>query len=133
MAWLPGMVHNGGATTVARRSRRKTTIPALWETGPVEYPAQDPEFPRRLRRRKLQLSFAPLHDHTVGMTSYLYELPTTGAISFADVCVDSTATYTADIADATEARANLRAVLKESKRTDEKDHLRLVKVCRSSL
>ena len=94
------------------------------------YPAQDPEFPRRLRRRKLQLSFAPLHDHTVGMTSYLHELPTTGAISFADVCVDSTATYTADIADATEARANLRAALKESKRTDdsEKDYLKLVKV-----
>ncbi|KAI0775815.1 hypothetical protein BD413DRAFT_531776 [Trametes elegans] len=64
------------------------------------------------------------------MTSYLYELPTTGAISFADACVDSTATYTADIADTTEARANLRAVLKESKRADqgEKDYLRLVKV-----
>lgn len=64
------------------------------------------------------------------MSSYLYELPTTGAVSFADACVDSTATYTADIADATEARANLRAALKESKRTDqgEKDYLRLVKV-----
>ncbi|KAI0675398.1 hypothetical protein C8Q78DRAFT_1012205 [Trametes maxima] len=63
------------------------------------------------------------------MSSYLYELPTTGAISFAEVCVDSTATYTLNIADATEARANLRAALKESKRTDhsEKDHLRLVK------
>ncbi|TBU31710.1 BRO1 domain-containing protein [Dichomitus squalens] len=64
------------------------------------------------------------------MTSYLYELPTTGAISFADACLDSTATYTADIADTTEARANLRATLKESKRTDnsEKDYLKLVKV-----
>ncbi|KAI8994011.1 BRO1 domain-containing protein [Trametes punicea] len=64
------------------------------------------------------------------MTSYLYELPTTGAISFADVCTDPTATYIADIADTTEARANLRAVLKENKRTDqnEKDYLRLVKV-----
>ncbi|KAI0633225.1 BRO1 domain-containing protein [Trametes polyzona] len=64
------------------------------------------------------------------MTSYLYELPTTGAISFGEVCIDSTATYTADIADTTEARANLRAALKESKRTDqgEKDYLRLVKV-----
>ncbi|KAI0373938.1 hypothetical protein BV20DRAFT_936502 [Pilatotrama ljubarskyi] len=63
------------------------------------------------------------------MSSYLYELPTTGAISFADVCVDSTATYITDIADTTEARANLRAALKESKRTDqgEKDYLRLVK------
>lgn len=64
------------------------------------------------------------------MTSYLYELPTTGAVSFADACLDSTATYTADIADTTEARANLRAALKENKRTDngEKDYLRLVKV-----
>ena len=64
------------------------------------------------------------------MSSYLYELPTTGAISFADVCVDATATYTVDIADTTEARANLRATLKESKRTDngEKDFLKLVKV-----
>lgn len=64
------------------------------------------------------------------MSSYLYELPTTGAISYADVCVDFTATYTADIADTTEARANLRATLKESKRTDqgEKDYLKLVKV-----
>lgn len=64
------------------------------------------------------------------MTSYLYELPTTGAISFAEVCLDSTATYTADIADTTQSRADLRATLKESKRTDsgEKDHLKLVKV-----
>ncbi|KAI0709557.1 hypothetical protein C8T65DRAFT_649107 [Cerioporus squamosus] len=64
------------------------------------------------------------------MTSYLYELPTTGAISFADACVDATATYTVDIADTTEARANLRAILKESKRTDngEKDYLKLVKI-----
>ncbi|KAI0823612.1 hypothetical protein BC628DRAFT_1324282 [Trametes gibbosa] len=64
------------------------------------------------------------------MCSYLYELPTTGAVSFADACVDATATFTADIAEATEARANLRAALKESKRTDqgEKDYLRLVKV-----
>ncbi|KAI0335129.1 hypothetical protein GY45DRAFT_1241659 [Cubamyces sp. BRFM 1775] len=64
------------------------------------------------------------------MTSYLYELPTTGAISFSDVCVDPTATYITDIADTTEARANLRVALKENKRTDqnEKDYLRLVKV-----
>ncbi|KAI9067272.1 hypothetical protein FKP32DRAFT_1563968 [Trametes sanguinea] len=64
------------------------------------------------------------------MSSYLYELPTTGAVSYADVCVDPTATYITDIADTTEARANLRAVLKENKRTDqsEKDYLRLVKV-----
>lgn len=43
--------------------------------------------------------------------------------------MNQTASYTVDIADATQARANLRAALKESKRTDgEKDFLRLVKV-----
>ena len=68
------------------------------------------------------------------MTSYLYELPTTGAISFLDFCIDQTATYTTDISDATQARANLRAALKESKHTDgEKDYLRLVKVGRVTL
>lgn len=63
------------------------------------------------------------------MTSYLYELPTTGAISFTDFCIDTTASYTTDISDANQARANLRASLKESKHSDsEKDYLRLVKV-----
>ena len=63
------------------------------------------------------------------MTTYLYELPTTGAISFSDFCVDKTASYAASISSATEARANLRAALKESKRAEgEKDFLRLVKV-----
>ena len=63
------------------------------------------------------------------MGSYLYELPTTGAVSFSDFLIDSSASYIAEVADATETRANLRAALKESKRSDEKDHLRLVKVC----
>lgn len=63
------------------------------------------------------------------MSTYLYELPTTGAISFVDFCVDKTASYTSSIGDATQARANLRAALKESKRADgEKDFLRVVKV-----
>ncbi|KAH8108008.1 hypothetical protein BXZ70DRAFT_903407 [Cristinia sonorae] len=63
------------------------------------------------------------------MSSYLYELPTTGAISFADYCQDDTADYVSFIAETTEARANLRATLKESKRSDgEKDNLKLVKV-----
>ena len=62
------------------------------------------------------------------MCSYLYELPTTGAISFSDYLVDKSASYIAEVAETTEARANLRAALKESKRTDEKDYLRLVKV-----
>jgi len=65
---------------------------------------------------------------------YLYELPTTGAISFADVCSDHSQErgYTHHIPEATQARANLRGVLKESKRTGhgEKDFLSLVKVRR---
>ncbi|KAJ3504423.1 hypothetical protein NLJ89_g7941 [Agrocybe chaxingu] len=63
---------------------------------------------------------------------YLYELPTTGAISFADFCADhsSDRAYTHRIPEATQARANLRGALKESKRTDhgEKDFLALVKL-----
>ena len=51
------------------------------------------------------------------MTSYLYELPTTGAISFGDFLYDKSASYISEISDTTEARANLRAALKESKRT----------------
>jgi replication-associated recombination protein RarA len=60
---------------------------------------------------------------------FLFELPTTGALSFADVLSDPSGAYTAQISAATQARANVRAVLKESKRTDgEKDWLRLIKV-----
>ncbi|KAG2089843.1 BRO1 domain-containing protein [Suillus discolor] len=66
------------------------------------------------------------------MSTYLYELPTTGAISFGDFCVDTTASnaYASHIAEATQARANLRGVLKVTKRTDtdDKDYLRLIKV-----
>lgn len=63
------------------------------------------------------------------MSTYLYDLPTTGAIAFADFCDDPTRSYTTAIAEATQARANLRAALKESKRTDgERDFLKLVKV-----
>jgi hypothetical protein len=63
------------------------------------------------------------------MSSFLYELPTTGAVSFVDFCSDSTGAYTLQLAEATQARANVRAALKESKRTDgEKDNLGLVKV-----
>ena len=64
----------------------------------------------------------------VNMCSYLYELPTTGAISFGDFVYDQSASYISEVSETTEARANLRAALKESKRTDEKDYLRLVKV-----
>lgn len=63
------------------------------------------------------------------MECYLYELPTTGAISFAEICVDKSRKYVTQLAAATEARANLREALKQSKYTDgEKDYLKLVKV-----
>ncbi|KAF9010615.1 hypothetical protein BDQ17DRAFT_933061 [Cyathus striatus] len=63
---------------------------------------------------------------------FVYELPTTGAISFSDFFIDQSThkTYTYHIPQATQARADLRDVLKESKRTEhaEKDFLRLVKL-----
>ncbi|KAH9948929.1 hypothetical protein B0H21DRAFT_777518 [Amylocystis lapponica] len=64
------------------------------------------------------------------MTTYHYELPTTGAFYFASVCEDQSASYITEIAETTEARANVRAALKQNKRTDvgEKDYLKLVKV-----
>ncbi|KIM83266.1 hypothetical protein PILCRDRAFT_438421 [Piloderma croceum F 1598] len=64
------------------------------------------------------------------MSIYLYELPTTGAISFAEFCSDENASYTSHISEVTQARANLRGALKESKRADhgEKDFLKLVKI-----
>jgi hypothetical protein len=69
------------------------------------------------------------------MGTYLYELPTTGAISFADFCVDRSPdnAYAAHISETTQSRANLRAALKEGKRSrdDEKDYLNLAKVCLS--
>ena len=67
------------------------------------------------------------------MTSYVYELPTTGSISFSDFAIDTTDGngYTSRIADATQTRANMRGVLKQSRRTDseDRDYLRIVKVC----
>ncbi|EIW82850.1 hypothetical protein CONPUDRAFT_52330 [Coniophora puteana RWD-64-598 SS2] len=66
------------------------------------------------------------------MSVYLYELPTTGAISFSDFCIDESdgRIHTSHLAEATQARANLRSALKESKRTDrdEKDYLKLIKI-----
>ena len=63
-----------------------------------------------------------------GVTVYNFELPTTGSLSFVDHLSNGSDVYTAQISDATQARANLRAVLKESKHTDgDKDYLRLVK------
>jgi hypothetical protein len=63
-----------------------------------------------------------------GVTVYTFELPTTGSLSFADHFSNGSDVYTAQISDATQARANLRSILKESKHTDgDKDYLRLVK------
>lgn len=64
------------------------------------------------------------------MGSFIYELPTTGAISFTDFCLDENGLYTTHIVEVTQARANLRGALKEIKRdaSGEKDYLKLVKV-----
>lgn len=63
-----------------------------------------------------------------GITVYAFELPTTGSLSFVDHFSNGSDVYTSHVSDATQARANLRAVLKESKHTDgDKDFLRLVK------
>ncbi|KAL0061095.1 hypothetical protein AAF712_012089 [Marasmius tenuissimus] len=65
------------------------------------------------------------------MSTYLYELSTTGAISYTDFCVDqsSNQAYTRHLALINQIRANLRGALKESKRTDgERDYLTLVKI-----
>ncbi|KXN90959.1 pH-response regulator protein palC [Leucoagaricus sp. SymC.cos] len=63
---------------------------------------------------------------------YLYELPTTGAVSFSDFCVDQSTDkiYSTCILEATQARANIRAALKASKRTEDgtKDYLSLTKL-----
>ncbi|KAG8906663.1 hypothetical protein FRB99_006364 [Tulasnella sp. 403] len=62
------------------------------------------------------------------MPPYVYELPSTGAISFTDICIDATGAYTTQLVDATTARANLRSLLKETRHSDgEKDYLRIIK------
>ena len=66
------------------------------------------------------------------MTSHIYDLPTTGSVSFSDFVIDTTegGVYASRIAEATQARANLRGILKQSRRTDSKDrdYLRIIKV-----
>ncbi|KAG8977444.1 hypothetical protein FRC05_001842 [Tulasnella sp. 425] len=62
------------------------------------------------------------------MAPYQYELPTTGAVSFTDICIDGTGSYTVALVEATTARANLRSILKEHKHgAGEKDYLRIIK------
>ncbi|KAH9055536.1 hypothetical protein EDB87DRAFT_1302324 [Lactarius vividus] len=64
----------------------------------------------------------------MGSNIYAFELPTTGSLSFSDHISNGLDVYTTQISGATQARANLRAVLKESRHTDgDKDYLRLVK------
>ncbi|KAJ4490854.1 BRO1 domain-containing protein [Lentinula aciculospora] len=62
------------------------------------------------------------------MTTFLYELSTTGAISFSDFLIDPSNLFSRRISEATQARSRLRGTLKESKRTDdEKDYLTIIK------
>ncbi|KAG8214070.1 putative pH-response regulator protein palC [Butyriboletus roseoflavus] len=64
--------------------------------------------------------------------TYVYHLPTTGTISFSDFALDTTDenAYTSPIAETTQARANMRGVLKQSRRTDSehRDYLRIIKL-----
>jgi len=82
------------------------------------------------RTHNLASAYQDRVGESLAMSIYLYELPTTGAISFAEFCSDGNASYTSHISEATQTRANLREALKESKRSDhrEKDFLKLVKV-----
>jgi hypothetical protein len=77
---------------------------------------------------KSPISDARISDEMSSVPVYTFELPTTGSLSFVDYFSDGSDVYTYQISDATQARANLRAVLKESKHGDgDKDFLRLVK------
>ncbi|KAA1475171.1 hypothetical protein DENSPDRAFT_782930, partial [Dentipellis sp. KUC8613] len=62
--------------------------------------------------------------------SYIFTLPTTGSLSFADNYTSTPGNaHAADIAQTTQLRASLRALLKESRHTDgEKDYMKLVKI-----
>ncbi|KAK2464184.1 hypothetical protein APHAL10511_003641 [Amanita phalloides] len=63
---------------------------------------------------------------------YLYELSTTGAITFSDFCIDSSPDrrYSHALQEVTQSRANIRGALKESKRVGhaDKDNLKLIKL-----
>ncbi|PFH49747.1 hypothetical protein AMATHDRAFT_146974 [Amanita thiersii Skay4041] len=63
---------------------------------------------------------------------YLYNLPTTGAVSFSDFCSDLSLdkNYTRRLQEATQSRANIRALLKENKHVNhaDKDNLTLIKL-----
>jgi predicted Zn-dependent protease len=62
---------------------------------------------------------------------FQYELPTTGAITFNELCADQSSgvVCSSHLSEATQIRANLRGALKDNKRSnDEGDYLKLVKV-----
>jgi hypothetical protein len=60
---------------------------------------------------------------------YLFELPTTGAVSFGNLFQDERGMFASRVTDATSARSGVRTVLKEAKRAgDERDLLRVIKV-----
>jgi hypothetical protein len=83
-------------------------------------------------QKVLSSSLGRLISFFLSTTMYLYELPTTGAVMFPEFCIDlsNEKAYASYFLDATQARANLRGILKGSKRADhnEKDYLSLVKV-----
>ncbi|KAJ3992607.1 BRO1 domain-containing protein [Lentinula boryana] len=63
------------------------------------------------------------------MTTFLYDLSTTGAISFLDFINDPNNSFTRRLSEITQLRSRLRGFLKESKRTDgEKDYLTIIKI-----
>ncbi|KAF6763135.1 pH-response regulator protein palC [Ephemerocybe angulata] len=66
------------------------------------------------------------------MTMYSFEIPTTATISFSEFCHDQSdrQDYVSRLPEVTQARANIRATLKEMKATESggKDYLTLVKL-----
>ena len=61
--------------------------------------------------------------------SFIYQLPTTGSISYADFLLDENKQYLTDISEATALRGRVRAVLKETARTEgPKDYTNIMKV-----
>ncbi|KZT61984.1 hypothetical protein CALCODRAFT_426793 [Calocera cornea HHB12733] len=63
------------------------------------------------------------------MSVFYYELPTTGAVTFGDLLDDRTGLHTEHISSASSSRAQVRGILKETKRMGaQKDYLRVIKV-----
>jgi len=63
------------------------------------------------------------------MSLFYYELPTTGAVTFGDLLEDRSGTHTEHISNASSSRAQVRGILKETKRMGaQKDYLRVIKV-----